>query len=227
MACPPTADDAGQASNGIRGLRRRFRTPSLNEQILAATAQVVAEEGYERASVESICTFLEILPEDFHAHFESKQAAVLCAVEEFADRVIGDCTRAAAKAESWPEEIWAASTVFTDWGACEPCFARLGIVEMAGAGRPAQVLMGELLETFAMFLRPGYEQSAHKGLEKGSLDGEIGERLNALLSEHIQRHSAKTLPRIAPDLTRIALAPFIGGGEAKRFVEERLAEEQQ
>lgn len=175
--------------------------------------------------MESICTFLEILPEHFHAHFESKQAAVLCAVEEFADRVIGDCTRAAAAAESWPQEIWAASTVFTDWGACEPCFARLGIVEMAGAGRPAQVLMGELLETFAMFLRPGYEQSANEELKMGSLDKQIGERLNAMLSEHIRRHSAKTLPRIAPNLTRAALAPFIGSAKAERFVEDRLAEE--
>lgn len=185
----------------------------------------MAEEGYERASVKSICASYGISTALFQAHFASKQEAVLRTVEEFADRVIGDCKVAFEQAKSWPEGVWAVSTVFTDWGACEPCFARLGIVEMGGAGKPAQKLMGELLDTFAMFLDPGYDQFAYKGLKKGSLDEEIGDRLNAVLSEHIQRHSAQTLPRIAPNLTRTALAPFIGEAEAERFVEERLAEE--
>lgn len=227
MMCPASANDAGQASNGIRGSRRHFRTPSSHEQILAATAKAVAIEGYEQASVESICALSGIPTELFRAHFKSKREAVLKAVDEFADRVIGDCKVAFEKANGWPEQVWAVSTVFTDWGACEPYFARLGIVEMEGAGKPAKKLKDELLDTFAMFLDPGYEQLADKGLKKGSLDKQIGAQLDALLSEHIQRHSATTLPSIAPDLTRVALAPFIGEQDAERFVEERLAEEQQ
>lgn len=197
------------------------------EQILAATARIVAEEGYERANVESICALIDLPTARFHEHFESKREAVLRAVEEFADRVIGDCSDAAAAANSWPEEVWAMSTVLTDWGACEPYFARLWFVEMAGAGEPARKLMGELLDTLAMFLDPGYERLADTGLKHGSLDEQIGDRLNAVLSNHIQRRSARTLPRIAPDFTRIALTPFIGDAEAERFVAERLAEERE
>ncbi len=193
--------------------------------MLAATAQVVAEEGYEQAGVESICAPLGISTELFQEHFTSKQKAVLDAVDEFSDRVIRDCKVAFEQAESWPMGIWAVSTVFTDWGACEPHFARLALVEMGGAGEPAQELLGELLHTFAMFLDPGYEQFAEKGLTKGSLDEEIGNRLNAFLSEHVQRHSAETLPRIAPDLTRMALEPFIGSEAAERFVAEKVAAE--
>jgi AcrR family transcriptional regulator len=225
MTCAASAHHAGRASDGVRGPRRRFRTPSPYEQILAATAKVVATEGYEQASVESICALIDIPTERFEEEVESKQQAVLRAVDEFADRVIGDCKLAFEKATSWPDAVWAVSTTFTDWGACEPCFARLGIVEIRGVGESGQRLIGELLETFAMFLDPGYEQFADKGLKKGSLDTQMGERLLALLTEHIQRHSAKTLPRIAPELTHIALAPFIGDAEAQRFVAKRLAEE--
>jgi AcrR family transcriptional regulator len=238
MPSAASAHDAERASSDLRSKRRRFRTPSLHEQILAATANVVAAEGYEQASVEAICALVGIPPQRFFEHFESKRAAVIVAVEEFADRVIGDCRDAAVAAKSWPEGIWAASTVFTDWGACEPCFARLGIVEIAGAGRPGQVLMGELLTAFATFLHPSSSEThAERELKMGmememgmgmdSRDKEIGERLLALLHEHIVRYSAKTLQRIAPDLTRIALAPFIGDAEAERFVAKRLAEERQ
>jgi AcrR family transcriptional regulator len=227
MTCAASANDAGRASNGVRGPRRRFPTPSPYEQILAATAKVVAAEGYEQAKIESICALVGISTERFREEVKSKQEAVLRAVDAYTDRVIGDCKAAFEEATNWPQAVWAVSTVFTDWAACEPCFARLWIVEMAGAGEPAQKLMGELLDTFSMFLEPGFEQLGRKGVEKGSLGEKIGERLLALLHEHIVGHSAKTLPRVAPDLTRIALTPFIGEAETERLVAERLAEEQQ
>jgi AcrR family transcriptional regulator len=232
---PASSGDGGQSSDGVRGPRRRFQAPSPYVQIYAAIATAIARRGYKKATVKWICSLAGIPIELFQAHFKSKQQAVLETVEEFADRVIGDCTVAFEKAadNNWPWQIWAVSTVLTDWGACEPYLAYLAIVGMRDAGKPAQELMDELLDTFARFLQPGYEQFASKGLKQGSLDKEIGGQLLALLREHLQRrprHSrspARTLPSIAPDLARIALAPFIGEAEAERFVAERLAEEQQ
>jgi AcrR family transcriptional regulator len=231
VVCPPSADDGGQASNGIRGPRRRFRTPNLQEQILAATAQVVAEEGYEQATVESICAPLGIPTDLFQAHFKSKQEAVLSAVEAVVDYVMPDCQKAfvAAKSEpkgvwSWPEGVWAATKVFTDWAACEPSFACLGIVELPRAGLQGEKLTLDLIDTFALFLAPGYELLGEQSAI-GSLDAEVGEQLLQTLRTQIERDSPQSLPGIAPELARIALAPFVGAAAAERFVAEKVAAE--
>lgn len=211
---------------GIRGRRRRFPTPNAHERIHAATAAVVAAEGYERATVEAICAAAEISTQSFAEHFRGKLEATLSAVESAADHVMADCRAAFASAPGWPEAVWAATGVFTDWAACEPAFARLALVEMPKAGRPAQELMRSLIDAFALFLAPGYRLAGGLAIPPGSLDAAIGEAELALLREHVLRESPETLPAIAPELASAALAPFLGARGAQRFVAERVAAEQ-
>jgi AcrR family transcriptional regulator len=209
--------------SGAAGRPRRFATPNIHERIHAATAAEVAAVGYEQARVEAICAIAEISVEIFHEHFSGKLEAVLSAAESIADHVMADCHVTFAAAQSWPEGVWAAARVLTEWGASEPAFARLVFVELPKAGPQAAELMDSLIDAFALFLAPGYRVVGEREVPAGSLDTEIGDELLARLREHVLRESPRTLPTIAPELTRVALAPFLGEAAAERFVQRMRA----
>jgi AcrR family transcriptional regulator len=222
----PLLRAAEGALGGAAGRSRRFPTPNVHERIHAATAAEVAAVGYEQARIEAICAIAEISVETFHEHFPGKLEAVLCATEAIADHTMADCRAAFAAAHSWPEAVWAASKVFTEWGASEPAFARLAFVEMPKAGPPAVELMDSLIDAFALFLAPGYRVADERAIPAGSLDAEIGNDLLALLRERVLHESPHdTLLTITPELTRAALAPFLGEAAAARFVQRMAAEE--
>lgn len=208
---------------GAAGRARRFPTPNIHERIHAATAAEVAAVGYEQARVESICEIAEISAETFHEHFPGKLEAVLSATEAIADHTMADSRAAFAAAQSWPQAVWAACAVFLEWGACEPNFARLVFVEMGKAGPQAEELMDSLLDAFALFLAPGYRVAGEREIPAGSLDAEVGDELLALLREHVLRESPQTLAGIAPELTLVALTPFLGEPAASRFVRGMVA----
>lgn len=219
---------AGDASDCLRGARRRFPTPNAHERIHAATAAAVLAAGdYRQTSIEAICAIAEVSAATFEEHFPDKLAAALSAVETFADHVMADCHAAYAAAEDWPEAIWAVMAVATDWGASEPAFARLALVEIATAGAPAQELTDSLLDAFCLFLAPGYELDPQHRLPAGSLDEEIGAQVLALLRGQAQRESPQSLPKIVSALTHVALDPFIGRGATERLVVRQLAAEQE
>lgn len=213
------------APGGIRGKLRRFPTPNVHERIHAATATVVSARGYEQAGVEEICAKAEVTPTIFHEHFRGKDEAVLSAVEAFFDHIMADCWAATTRCADWPESVWAVLATLTDWGASEPALARLALVEMFAAGRPAGDLMDSLMDAFCVFLAPGYEMVDASRHPPGSLDGVVGSEILAMLREHLAHSSARTLPAIVPELTRGALAPFLGSTEAELFVAAKVAGE--
>jgi AcrR family transcriptional regulator len=210
---------------GVRGRLRRFPTPNEHERIHAAAASVIVAKGYGEARIEEICVAAEVSAEAFHEHFPGKLEAVLSAVETAADCVMADCQAAVARASTWPEQVWAATVVFTDWAACEPAFAELALIEMMKAGPPAQELMDSLVDAFALFLAPGYSLAGERTLQPGSLDAAIGAALLALLRAHVLHESPRTMPAIAPELACAALAPFLGAAAAADFVAKQLAAE--
>ncbi len=215
----PLLRAAEGALGGAAGRPRRFPTPNVHERIHAATAAEVAAVGYEQARVEAICAIAEVSVETFHEHFSGKLEAVLSAAETIADHTMADCRAAFAAAHSWPESVWAISAVFMEWAASEPAFARLVFVEMLQAGPQAIELMDSLIDAFALFLAPGYRVAGERAIPAGSLDAEIGNELLALLRDHVLRESPQTLPKIAPEATRVTLAPFLGEPAATRFVQ--------
>jgi AcrR family transcriptional regulator len=213
------------AHGGVRGRLRRFPTPNVHERIHAATADVVSARGYARAGVEEICAKAEVTPATFHEHFRGKDEAALSAVEALFDHIMADCWAASARFVDWPESVWAVLATLTDWGASEPALARLALVEMFEAGRPARDLMDSLMDAFCVFLAPGYELVDASRHPAGSLDAAVGSEMLAMLRGHLAHSSARTLPAIVPELTRSALAPFLGAAEAERFVAAKVAGE--
>jgi AcrR family transcriptional regulator len=192
-----------------------------HQRIQAAVALVVAAHGYEATTVQDICAQAHISTRTFYEHFSGKQEAALSTLEAGVDLAMADCRAAFQAAPTWPEAIWAAFEVYTDWFAGEPAFARLAVVEMLTAGQPALELMQSLMDAFAMFLKPGYAFAPEGGPSQAVVDETVANAVFGLLHEHLVRESAETVPRILPEIVRTVLAPFLGVAAAAEFVEAK------
>jgi hypothetical protein len=99
----------------------------------------------------------------------------------------------------------------TDFLAAHPSFARLGIVEIFSGTTRALERRDRTIEGLERFLEPGFERSP----QTPRLAAEtIGGATYTLIYERIRRSGPQSVPGVAPLMTYIALAPFLGAEEA-------------
>lgn len=200
---------------------RRFVVNNTYEQIQLAAVRVVAAKGYHETSVRDICAEAHISARSFHEHFSGKEEAVFSGVEAGVDRVMGFCQEVYRNSSSWPDSVWDGLHAYADWTRNEPAFARTGIVELLSVGPSAQELVRSLMESFMIFLQPGYDLLDPSAA--GSLDQPVTQRFFELLYVQITQHSIESIPTIIPDLVRTILTPFIGVEVTEKFIARREA----
>lgn len=205
--------------------RRMFVAHNVHERIQKATARAVSTHGFADTTVQDICAEAQVSTEVFHEHFSSTQEATVSALEAGVDRVMQDLRETFNTAPDWPEAIWRTFSAYLEWFANEPAFGRLAVVEIMAAGEPALELMQSLMDTFAMFLEPGYELAPTKAPSRGLIDETVGNNVFGMLHEHITRESSETAPVLLPEMVRKVLTPFIGAEAATKFVAERRAKQ--
>jgi len=147
----------------------------------------------------------------FYRHFDGKEDAFLAAY---------DATMAQAEAaamppfrwsRSWPLAVRAALEAFLSFFASEPVWARIAMVDALSAGPRALEHRARTLHLLDDIIQPGFEQAP----DVPEIAGEaIGGAIYALIYEQIRRRGAEHLSQILPPVTYVALAPFIGAGEA-------------
>jgi AcrR family transcriptional regulator len=201
---------------------RRFVVHNTHEQIQLATARVVAAKGYHATSVRDICAEAHISARSFHEHFASREEAVLTAVEAGVDQMMGEHRLAIGRREDWPENVWDGLESLTRSIAAEPAFARTAIVELLAVGPAAIELLRSLMDSFALFLAPGYELIDTS--EPGLLDEAITGRIFELLHTHLSHHSSDTIHTLHPELVRSTLTPFLGPVVTEELIARRSAE---
>lgn len=204
--------------------QRMFVAHNLHERIQKATARVVAAHGFKDTTVQDICAEAQVSEKVFHEHFKDKQEAAMSALETGVDQVMQDLRETFNAAPTWPEAIWDTFGAYLQWFAHEPAFGRLAVVEMMAAGEAALELLQSLMDTFGMFLEPGYELVPAKAPSRKLVDETVGNAVFGLLHEHIVREGSETAPVLLPEMVRRILTPFLGAEKAGAFVAQRSAQ---
>ncbi|MGO9489374.1 MAG: TetR/AcrR family transcriptional regulator [Solirubrobacteraceae bacterium] len=205
--------------------RGRHRLPagvvarSQRTRIVQGTAEVMMEKGYAEATVSEIVTAAAISREVFYAHFANKQDAFLAAQQYATQYILESCTAAYFRANTWPERVWSALDALIGMLVANPALAHLRLVECYAAG-PAAIEQTEQLKRAAtIFLQEGFNWVPRpKGvppLATHAISGAVFEVFYA----HISQGELKQLPRSLPQLTYIAIAPFVGPKHAIAAVE--------
>jgi AcrR family transcriptional regulator len=189
-----------------------FAAQNPEQRIIRAFAAVVGEKGYGPTTIADIAAAAAISQGTFYEYFVDKEDALTAAIDSSGAQMLAATLPAARRAGDWPRAIRVAIGTTCDFLAAEPAFARLRMVAIYGAG-PRAVAQRDAggLELLGTLLGPAFDDSPEINpivLEMivGAIYGAIYDRLRA--------GGAETLPKLAPLLTYLALAPFLGAEQA-------------
>jgi AcrR family transcriptional regulator len=185
--------------------------------ILAATARLAASRGYLQLSARDIRAAAGVSRKSLDAHFDGVTHCFLASLELLIKRTLMRALRQGATAETWPAGLHRALVTFCTSVARDPAFAKLGFVELFVPGTPGIRFRARLITAVADRLR----RSAPAGQQPSELAAEasVGAVLG-ILHDHIAAGKAGQLPRLAPMLSFLMLAPAIGAPAAVDAIRE-------
>src|ERR1051325_4036750 len=118
---------------------RDFVTQNQRERMLMATAELVAERGYQKTTIELIAKTARVALSTFYEQFSSKEECFLAAFDESMDAAAEVFEGLLDPEQPWAEQIAAALEIALEMVVKEPARARLCIVESQAAGGAALV----------------------------------------------------------------------------------------
>lgn len=197
----PGWDEPPDSTHSRRSLTQR-------ERIVRGAARVVVEKGYAALSIPAISGAAGVSNQTFYEHFGSKRDAFLEAFEILGGEALTKAGAAYAAEGDRPEAIGAGLRALLEHIAANPLFARLAFFELPTAGPVALDRADATLDSFTAFLRPDAAPSQLGGPLPEAVMEAIPSGIWAAIQHEIAHDRAGSLPELAPELTRIALAPF-------------------
>jgi AcrR family transcriptional regulator len=190
----------------------RQAASSPPERILRALAAVVSEKGYHETTVGDIVERARTSTRTFYETFDTKEDAMVAALDSGSQRMLAEAMPAFRRSPDWQNAIQATQEAMFTFGVQEPEYARLGAVEIFGAGTRALEQREKVTEMMELLLQHGYEVV---NPEVPQITPEaIGGALYALFYDHVRQKGAKRLPEVVPPVVWVTLVPFLGAEEA-------------
>jgi AcrR family transcriptional regulator len=181
------------------------------ERALRALADLAAERGYENVGVNEVVKRASMSPATFYANFSGKEDALIAAIESAGAQVVAATLPAFRRHADWPQGVRAAIGSLLNFLASRPALARLLTVEVYAAGPRALEARDDALRALDVILAPGERSFPEVA---SAAPWVIAEGAYALGYRKVSESGATSLPSLAPILTYLALAPFIGADAA-------------
>lgn len=186
------------------------------ERIMRAVASLCCEDGYSSLRMPAITARAGVSNQTFYQHFANKQEAFLACYDRISRRALASVLASFQAAPTWPLAVRASLATLLEHIAAEPEFARLGLFEVLAAGPDARRRAEARTEAFTAMLTPGSPTDTHTAAPPRLLGALVAGGAWGVISHHIIAGRTRRLAELTPQLTYMALAPFIGAGEAWR-----------
>lgn len=206
---------------GRHGLTREYVAADQKKRILAATAEVLDECGYERTTVAAISGRAGVSKSDFYVHFASKDACFVAAYDVGALRLRGDVLTACEGGTDWGDGVCSGLEAALARLAAQPAQANLLLVEGLRAGPGVCVRFQQAIESFVPHLRKGAPVGTSGGRSPEAADEAVVGGIASLLGRRVLAGKADRLPDFFPDIAEFALTPYLGVAEARRIISSR------
>jgi AcrR family transcriptional regulator len=196
-----------------------FASYSPEQRIIRGFAEAVAGKGVPATTIADIAAAASISQTTFYEHFDGKAEAMQAALDSSGAQLLAAVMPAVRRAEDWRIGLRIGFEEVCGFFAAEPAFASLRMIGVYGAGPEAIARRDAIgIEIVSTLLGPAIED----GVEATEL--KIEASMGAILGiffEAIHKGRTADLPRLAPVLTYIALAPFIPAAEAAEIATGR------
>ena len=138
----------------------------------------------------------------------ANRRSFLAAFEAVVQRVLTSTVRAFEAEGDRPEAIGGAGRAFLEETARDPLGARLSLLELPTAGPAALDYTDAQIDSFTAFIRPPMLPSELGEPLPEVIMEAIGGGIVAAIQHEVAHGRLESLPELAPELTRITLAPF-------------------
>lgn len=213
---PEQPDELARLPHGRHGLPSEFVAHNQSRRLLASLIGIVAEQGYNAATITAITEGAGVTTRTFYKYFDTVEACYLAAFTSVVELLAARLAEAWEGAPEWPTRVKAAIAAALEFFAASPELARLLLSEPFVAGPAISRRYQEEIARAAPFLAEGRELSTEgaafpatteRGLI-GSMASQVGRKVSA--------GEAAELPGLLGDLTQFALTPYLGAAEARR-----------
>jgi TetR/AcrR family transcriptional regulator len=178
------------------------------ERIVRAAARVVVERGYDTLSIPAISAAAGTSNQTFYEHFTSKRETFIAAFEILTTELLTTTAAAFAAQSDRPEALGAGARAMLEHIAANELFARLAFFELPTAGPAALDHADAAMDSFTAFLVRDVGSSDVGEKPSTAILEAIGSGIWAVIQHEIAHGRMETLPELAPEIIRIALAPF-------------------
>jgi AcrR family transcriptional regulator len=202
---------------------RDFVTQNQRERMLLATAELVAERGYQKTTIELIAKTARVALSTFYEHFSSKEECFLAAFDE-SIAAAGEVFEELLDPEQpWTEQIATGLEVALEMIVAEPARARLCIVESQAAGGAALARYQAMLESIAPKLREGRDFNPRASRLPDGLEVAIAGGLAWLVHQRLVTDRVDDIVALLPEMLQVTLTPYVGEVEAGRLADAAQA----
>jgi AcrR family transcriptional regulator len=201
---PPT-------SRRLRGLQAHTN----RERILDAVARIAVEEGYASLNATSIAGEADVPERAFLAQFADKDDAFITAFELGHVKAQAIVARAREHAATWRAGVGAGIAGLLDFLASEPLYTHMAFISAPLAGPQMAQRTHEHAAAYAQLLFGGAPQRRRPP----SLTPEaVVQAIFELAFTFAANGQATQLPAMVEQVVYLALAPYLGTGEAAKVV---------
>lgn len=202
---------------------RDFVAQNQRERMLLATAELVAERGYQKTTIELIAKTARVALSTFYEQFSSKEECFLAAFDETMEAVAEVFEELLDPEQSWAEQISHALEIALEMIVREPARARLVVVESQAAGGEALRRYQGMLERIAPKLREGREHNPRSVRLPDGLEVAIAGGLAWLVHQRLIAGRVDEIKGLLPEMLQVTLTPYVGEDEAARVAEAAQA----
>jgi AcrR family transcriptional regulator len=200
-----------------------FVTQNQRERMLLATAELVAERGYQKTTIELIAKTARVALSTFYEQFSSKEECFLAAFDESVAAAAEVFDELLDTEQPWEDQIASALEIALEMVVTEPARARLCIVEAQAAGGEALARYQRMLESVAPKLREGREFNPRSARLPDGLEVAIVGGLAWLIHQRLLADRIDGIKALLPEMLQVTLTPYIGEAEASRAADAAQA----
>lgn len=202
---------------GRHGFSREFVARSQRERLLNAVVEVVAEHGYNGATIAKIVTDASVSRRAFYEHFSGKEECFAAAYEVVSVHLRDSMLAAAEPYEEWPRRLRAELATLLKAFAADPALARFWLIEPLAAGGEIADLYRASMRALAAILRPEPSDEPPPGSTAHAREQALVGGLTTLIVRRLGAGEPEDLPDLLPDLLELVMTPYLGRDEARRL----------
>jgi AcrR family transcriptional regulator len=177
-------------------------------RLLEALPQLVAEGGFEAATVAGIAKRAGVSPGSFYEQFGDKRECFAIAYEAAQERLLGVLTLQCYMRGSLEERVERSLEAGLELLAAEPHLARLIAVEAPAIGGEIAGRHHQWLDRYGRMLRLAALGAEHRGGPRPTIESAIAGGIAAQIASRTMRGETDALRGLAPQLSSYVLSFF-------------------